>query len=147
MLSGFVRRLVELAGELYEDPLMSRMYLATVVGRFGSRLPFGARRVVPLETNLSTELVANTSRDRALLSYIEIPPPGLSVVFLSSSPTAGRSSMPILVVSLFPTSDDLGSTLSPLPQRQTFVLRPSERLFGTNIAPATVRLRVTSEYY
>lgn len=143
----FVEELVEKAREIYDDPLFARMYLATVVGRFGARAVSGARRIVPLLQQRSTELLSNTSRDRALLGYVEIPPPGLSVVFLSSSPTAGKSAMPILLLALFPPDQAPGVTFTALPARQTFVLKPSERLFGTNLAVAPVQLRVTSEYF
>jgi hypothetical protein len=134
--------------ELYSE-LEWRMYVATVVGRFGLRSAIGTRTVVTLPRTVPTVLLENQSRDRALLGYVGIEAPGLAALRLAASPNAGPSSTAIFVVSAFPPDPQNpgASFLTAIPAQQTFVLRPSEQLYGTNLLPAPLQLRITQEYF
>jgi hypothetical protein len=147
-MDDFIGWLLAKAREFYE-PLELRMYMASVIGQRGARSPFGTRTVVTLPRAVPTKLMENQSRNKAMLGYIELSPPvNLAVVALAASPTAGPTSIAIPLLSIFPSSQDTpGVILTAIPATQTFVLRPSEEVYGTCIALPSMQLRVTTEYF
>ena len=105
-----------------EACLLSRLYLAAVIGRNAKRLPNAPTRSrVSVKPQERVQVAENKTANRALLVYIEF----LNVTgwFIDQSPVTGSSSF---ALASFNQSGAIGSAFA-------FVLRPAEKLFAQNI--------------
>jgi len=143
----FVGWLLEKGRELY-DPLIMRMYFATVVGRLGARTANAVPSIAVLPNKTPTVLAENKSRDKALLAYVTLEPSlNVAAVVFSASDNAGPTGQGVLIITTFPpANDDPGAIIRSVPADQTFVLKPSEQLYGTS-AFGALRLTVSTEYF
>ncbi len=118
--------------------LMRRMYDATVIGRGLQRETFGVRRLFALVVGEPTEVASNTSRDRALLVYLQLPVGGPQQFFISSAQGPGGGG-----------SDFVGSGgQNPFTfGTKQFVLRPSDALWVTQRIGPRALVRTSSEYF
>lgn len=120
------------------DPIVVRLYVATVVGRLSQRFPYGTHRTILLPANTPTKLMENTSRDRAMLGYVtQANPAALTVARLSPSADDGVVNFGLIIGSNGPAGE--------FPATQTFVMRPGEQLFATPPVPGHVL--VSTEFY
>ena len=110
-----------------------RLYVATVLGRTGLRVPFGARRKVLMpDANRPASIAKNTSKGSVLLVNVQMQ---------SSATTAFASSPDIGANSYIVEPADPGAP----PEGELFALRPSEELFAAAGGPQV--LSVGQEWY